>query len=76
MIDIIRLSFVSKRLNEIVHLNNEFKKYRQLSNFIIDKNKLYDFFMERCNKLIDKLTFSFTFIDCLCFKYRFRDFEK
>ena len=51
-------------------LNNGFKKYRQLSNFIVDKNRLYGFFMEKYNELIDRLTFSFTFIDCLYFKYR------
>ena len=65
MIDIVSLSFVSRRLNEIVHLNNGFKKYFQLSNSIFNKDKLYDFFMERYNKLIDKLTFNFSFVDCL-----------
>ena len=37
MCDIITLSFVSKRLNKIVHLNNGFKKYTQISNPIIHK---------------------------------------
>ena len=68
MADIISLLYALKRLNEIVHPNNGFKKYCQLSNSIVDKDKFYDFFMERYNKLIDKLAFSF--IDCLYFKYR------
>ena len=68
MIHIISLSFVSRRLNEIVHLNTGFRKYYQLSNFVVNKDKLYDFFMKRYNELIDKLTFNLSFIDCLYFK--------
>ena len=75
MIDIISLSFVSRRLNEMVHLNNGFKKYCQLSNSIDNKDQLYDFFLERSNKLIDKLTFNFTFIDFLYFKYRLENLK-
>ena len=70
MTNIVALSLVSRRLNEIVPLNKGFKKYRQLSNLIVNKIQLYDFFMERYNELVDRLTFSFIFIDCLCFKYR------
>ena len=70
MIDVIFLSFVSRRLNEIVHFKNGFKKYCQISNSILNKDKLYDFFMERYNDLIDKLTFNFSLTDCLYFKYR------
>ena len=73
--DIIGLSFVSRRLNKIIHFNNGFKKYCKLSNSIVDKDKLYDFFMERYNELIDKLTFSFSFIDCLYFKYRLENLK-
>ena len=65
MTDIRSLSFVSRRLNEIIHFNYGFKEYCKLSNSIVDTDKLYDFFMERYNELIDKLTFSFSFIDCL-----------
>ena len=69
------LWFVSRRLNEIVHLNNGFKKYYQLSNSIVYKDKLYDLFMERFNKLTDKLNFNFSFIDCLYFKYRLENLK-
>ena len=70
MTNIVALSLVSRRLNEIVPLNKGFKKYRQLSNLIVDKIQLYDFLMERYNELIERLTFSFIFNDCLYFKYR------
>ena len=47
--------------------------FKNIVNFQISlsiKTDFFDFFMERYNKLIDKLTFSFRFIDCLYFKYR------
>ena len=75
MNNIINLSVVSRRLNEIIHFNNQFKRYWKLSNSINDKDKLYDFFMERYNKLIDKVTFSFSFIDYLYFKYRLENLK-
>ena len=40
MCNIITLSLALKRLNEIVHLNNGFKKHTQLSNSIIDKKNI------------------------------------
>ena len=46
-----------------------------MSNSIVDKDKFYDFFMERYNKLIDKLVFNFSFIDCLYFKYRLENLK-
>ena len=50
--------------------SKHYTKYRNLSNLLVDKNKLYDCFKQRYNELIDRLTFSFSFIDCLYFKYR------
>ena len=41
--DIIRLSFASRRFNEIVYGHKLFKKYREISNSIIDENKFYVF---------------------------------
>ena len=36
MADIISLSYALKRLNEIVHLNNGFKKYCQLVVYVFN----------------------------------------
>ena len=70
MCDIITLSFVSKRLNKIVHLNSGLKSILnfQIQLFI---KKLYEFFM----KLIDNLNFSCSFIDCLYFKHRLENLK-
>ena len=38
--NIITQSLALKRLNEMVHINNGFKKYTQLSNSMIDKKTL------------------------------------
>ena len=38
--NIITQSLALKRLNEMVHLNNGFKKYTQLSNSMIDKKNI------------------------------------
>ena len=70
VVEIIRLLFVSRRLNEIIFSSKQYKKYRNLSNLVVDKNKLYDCFKQRYNELIDRLTFSFSFIDCLYFIHR------
>ena len=75
MCNIITQSLALKTLNEMVHLNNGFKKYTQLSNSIIDKKKRYHFFMESYDELIDNLTFRLSFIDCLSFKYRLENLK-
>ena len=49
---------------------NNTRSIANLSNLVVDKNKLYDCFKQRYNELIDRLTFSFSFIDCLYFTYR------
>ena len=48
----------------------DFKNIVNFQILLSIKTDFFDFFMERYNKLIDKLTFSFRFIDCLYFKYR------
>ena len=50
--------------------SKQYTKYRNLSNLLVDKNKLYDCFKQRYYELIDRLTFSFSFNDCLYFKYK------
>ena len=43
--------------------------YRELSNTIIDKSKLYDCFIKRFDELIEKLDFNFNFSDLLFLNY-------
>ena len=73
--DIIRLSFVSRRLNEIVYGHKLFKKCRKLSNSIIDKKELYDSFMKRFDEVIKKLSFYFDSIVCLYLIYRLQSLK-
>ena len=40
MADIISLSYALKRLNEIVHLNNGFKKYCQLVVYVFNMDSI------------------------------------
>ena len=47
--DIIRLSFILRRINEIIFGNEHFKKYCKLSYTIINKSKFCDCFMKRFN---------------------------
>ena len=51
----IRLSFVSRKLNENVFGSKQFKNYCELSNTIIDRSKLYDSFKKRFDKLKDSI---------------------
>ena len=74
IIDIIRLLFHSKRVNEIVYSSKQFSNYRTLSNSIIDKSELYEFFMKRHDELIERLSFSFSFIVCF-FKNRLQSLK-
>ena len=76
IIEIMRLLFVSRRLNEIVFSSKQYTKHRSLSNLAVDKNKLYHCFKQKYNELIDRLTFNFNFIDCLYFKYRLEILKK
>ena len=64
IIDIIRLLFHSRRVNEIVYSSKQFSNYCTLSNSIIDKSGLYECFMKRHDELIERLPFSFSFIVC------------
>ena len=73
--DINRLSFLSRRLNEIVYGHKLFKKYREISNRITDENELYDCFMKRFDKLIKKRSCYFDSIDCLCLNYRLQSIK-
>ena len=68
-INIIRLSFDSKRLSEIAYGNKRFRKYWKLSNTVLDENKLYDSFLERFDEFFDRLEFYFNFTDMLFLNY-------
>ena len=77
IVDILRLLLVSRRLDKnVFFLSKQYTKYHNLSNLTVDKNKLYDWFKQKYEKLIDRLTFSFSFIDCLYFKYRSENKKK
>ena len=69
IIDIIRLSFVSKRLNETAYVNKQFRNYWKPSNTVINKRKLCDCFLERFDGLIDRFDFYFNFTDVLFVNY-------
>ena len=68
--DIIRLPFISRRLNEIVYSNKRFKNYHILLNSIINKGQLYECVMKKYDELINRLSFSFGFANCLFFRSR------
>ena len=73
--DIIRLSFVSRRMNEIVYGSKQFANYRKLLNSIIDKTELYECFMKRFDELIKKISFYFNFIDWFYLNYRLQSLK-
>ena len=75
LIDIIRLSFVSKKLNEIAYGNKRCRKYWELPNTIINKSELYDCFMKRFSELIKRLDFNFNFINMLFLNYRLQSLK-
>ena len=52
-------------MNEITFGSKQFKKYRELSDTIINKSKLYDCFMKRFNELIERFNFYFNFTNML-----------
>ena len=62
-------------MNEIVCGSKQFKKYRELSDTIINKSKLYDCFMKRFNELIQRLTFHFNFTNMLFLKYHLQSLK-
>ena len=43
--------------------------YPELSNVIIDKNQLYDYFIKRFDELIERLNFYFNLTNCLFLNY-------
>ena len=67
--DNMRLSFVLGRINAIVYSSEQFKKHPELSNLITNKVKLCECFMKRYDELMDRLSFSFSFVNCLFFRY-------
>ena len=70
IIDITRLSFVLRRMHTAIYSSKQCKKYRELSSLIIDKVELYEWFMKRLDKLIDRFSFSFIFVNCLFLRYQ------
>ena len=62
-----RLSFVPRRMNEIVYGGKQFRNYRKLSTSIIDKTELYECFKKRFDE--KELYFYFNFVDCFYLNY-------
>ena len=62
-------------MNAIVYSSKEFKKYRELSSLIIDKFELYECFMKRFDELMDRFSLSFSFVNCLFFRYRLKSLK-
>lgn len=56
----------SRRMNTIIYSSKQFKKYHELSS---NRVELYECFMKRYNELMDRISFSFSFVNCLFFRY-------
>ena len=54
-------------MNAIVYSSKEFKKYRELSSLIIDKVELYECFMKRFDKLMDRFSLSSSSVNLFVF---------
>lgn len=57
-------------MHTTIYSSKQCKKYRELSSLIIDKVELYEWFMKRLDKLIDRFSFSFIFVNCLFLRYQ------
>ena len=62
-------------MNALVYSSKQFKKYRKLSSLIIDKVELYECFMKRYDEMMDRPSLSFSFINCLFFRYRLKSLK-
>ena len=75
-IDIIKVLFVSKSLNEVVNGYTEFKDHRNLARTVIDTNSLNHLFMKYFDKLIIRLCGQFTFNISLYLKYNLESLKR
>ena len=62
--------FCFEKNEAVVYLSKQFRKYGKLSSLIINTVELYECFMKRYKELMDRLSLSFSFANCLFFRYR------